>query len=126
MRVVDTSAWIEGFIEGKRNPAIRQELPLREQCIVPTIVQFELGKWTSRNLVDNDAAAVMAYTTRCVVIHLDTSIALRAAALSVEAKLAMADAIIYATALHVGADLLTCDAHFKDLDRVVYFPSPKN
>jgi predicted nucleic acid-binding protein len=126
MRVVDTSAWIEGFIEGKRNPGIRKELPPREQCIVPTIVQFELGKWTSRNLADDDAAAVIAYTTRCVVVDLDTPIALRAARLSVETNLAMANAIIYATALHVGADLLTCDAHFKNLDRVVYFPNPKN
>jgi predicted nucleic acid-binding protein len=126
MRVVDTSAWIEGFIQGKRNPAIRRELPPRDQCIVPTIVQFELGKWMARNLHDDDAAAAMAYTTRCVVIDLDTSIALKAARLSIDTKLAMADAIIYATALHVGADLLTCDAHFKNLDRVAYFPSSKN
>ena len=32
----------------------------------------------------------------------------------------MADAIIYATALAMGADLLTCDAHFAKLPRVVY------
>ena len=32
----------------------------------------------------------------------------------------MADAIIYATALDAGADLLTCDAHFADLPNVVY------
>jgi predicted nucleic acid-binding protein len=89
---------------------------------VPTIVQLELAKWTARNLHDDDAAAAMAYTTRCIVVDLDTSIVLSAARLSIETKLAMADAIIYATALHVGADLLTCDAHFKDLDGVVYFP----
>ena len=35
-------------------------------------------------------------------------------------KLATADAIIYATAEHHDADILTCDAHFKDLDRVIY------
>ncbi len=35
-------------------------------------------------------------------------------------KLAMADAIIYATAIDSGADLLTCDAHFAELPRVVY------
>jgi len=33
----------------------------------------------------------------------------------------MADAIIYATAIDNGADLLTCDAHFAKLPRVVYF-----
>jgi predicted nucleic acid-binding protein len=80
----------------------------------------------ARYLHDDDAATAMAYTTRCVVIGLDTSIALKAARLSIDTKLTMADAIIYATALHVGADLLTCDAHFKNLDRVVYFPNSKN
>jgi predicted nucleic acid-binding protein len=42
-------------------------------------------------------------------------------------SLAMADAIIYATAMKHGADLLTCDAHFASLPDVVYFarsPSP--
>jgi predicted nucleic acid-binding protein len=37
-------------------------------------------------------------------------------------KLAMADAIIYATAIEHDADLLTCDAHFANLPSVVYFP----
>ena len=36
-------------------------------------------------------------------------------------KLATADAIVYATALDNGADLLTCDAHFERLPSVLYF-----
>lgn len=63
----------------------------------------------------------MAHTTRCIVVDLDASIVL-AAGLSVDKKLAMADAIIYATALNVGADLLTCDAHVENLPRVLYLP----
>jgi predicted nucleic acid-binding protein len=123
MRVVDTSAWIEGFIRGKQNETIRRELPSRDRCVVPTVVQFELAKWTSRNLDEENAAAVIAYTTRCMVVDLDTPIALGAAVFGRQHNLAMADAIIYATALHAGADLLTCDAHFKGLDRVVYLPN---
>jgi predicted nucleic acid-binding protein len=125
MRVVDTSAWIEGFIAGRHNPTVKRELPPRDRCVVPTIVQFELGKWAARNLDEKQAAGVIAYTTRCLVVDLDTKIALNAAELGREYKLAMADAIIYATALHLGADLLTCDAHFKGLDRVIYFPPLK-
>ena len=34
----------------------------------------------------------------------------------------MADAIIFATANAMRADLLTCDAHFAKLPRVVYVP----
>ncbi|ACI55762.1 putative nucleic acid-binding protein [Rhizobium leguminosarum] len=35
-------------------------------------------------------------------------------------QLATADAIIYATAERHEADILACDAHFKDLERGVY------
>lgn len=36
-------------------------------------------------------------------------------------KLATADAIVYASALHERAELLTCDAHFRDLPGVRLF-----
>lgn len=36
-------------------------------------------------------------------------------------KLATADAIVYATARNQGAELLTCDAHFKGLPDVALF-----
>jgi predicted nucleic acid-binding protein len=40
-------------------------------------------------------------------------------------KLATADAIVYATALEYGADLLTCDAHFAGLTGVVFIAKTK-
>jgi predicted nucleic acid-binding protein len=46
---------------------------------------------------------------------------LLAADLHREHKLATADAIVYATARHQGAELLTCDAHFKGLRDVALF-----
>ena len=58
----------------------------------------------------------------CAVIPLDTQIALHASELSRQHNLATADAIIYATALHENAELVTCDAHFKDLPQVTYLP----
>ena len=50
------------------------------------------------------------------------SIALSAAELCARYKLATADAIVYATALARGADLLTCDRHFEDLPYARYVP----
>lgn len=64
----------------------------------------------------------MAYTQKCVVVPLDTAIALLAADLHREHKLATADAIVYATARNAGADLLTCDVHFQNLPGVAFFP----
>jgi predicted nucleic acid-binding protein len=57
----------------------------------------------------------------CVVVSLDTTIALLAADLHREHKLATADAIVYATAPQQGIDLLTCDGHFEGLHGVTLF-----
>lgn len=120
IRAVDTSAWIEGFILGKPGSRILQEMPERDRCVVPTIVQLELAKWLARNATEQQAAEIIAYTTYCLIVDLDTQIALRAADFSQRYKLPTADAIIYATAVESQADLLTCDAHFEGLPGVVY------
>jgi predicted nucleic acid-binding protein len=54
------------------------------------------------------------------VAPLETSIALLAPEFNRKFKLATADAIVYATAKHCGAELLTFDAHFAKLPAVTY------
>jgi len=58
---------------------------------------------------------------KCQVVPLDTAAALLATDLHRQHKLATADAIVCATTLRQGAELLTCDAHFKGLPSVVWF-----
>jgi predicted nucleic acid-binding protein len=124
MRLVDTSAWIE-FLTGSRlGQALTPELPERAQWLVPTMVQLELTKWLTREVGEDRADRVIAFTETCVVADLDTPIALSAATLCATHKLSTADAIIYATALSYDADLLTCDRHFQGLPRVHYRPKP--
>jgi predicted nucleic acid-binding protein len=126
LRVVDTSAWIEWLIASAVGKKLANELPEKALCIVPTIVQLELSKWLWRELGEAQADQVIAYTMKCRVEPLDTATALLAADLHRQHKLATADAIVYATAVQHGAELLTCDAHFKDLPGVVLFPkAPK-
>jgi predicted nucleic acid-binding protein len=120
MRVVDTSAWIEWLIDSTLRVRLVGEMPDRIQCIVPTMVQLELAKWLTRERGEEVADQVLAYTQKCVVANLDTRIALRAADLHRQYKLATADAVVYATAQEMGADLLTCDAHFQGLPGVAY------
>ncbi len=116
--VVDTSAWIEWLVDGPLRKQLVALMPPREQCVVPTIVQLELSKWLVRERGEDEADVVIAYTQKCQVWPLDTATALRAAELHREYKLATADAIVYASALLSGAQLLTCDAHFKGLPQV--------
>ena len=118
--VVDTSVWIEWLIGSKLGRSLGKEFPEQAHCVVPTIVQLELAKWLVREVGEDQADQVIAYTLKCVVVPLDTSIALLAADLHREHKLATADAIVYATARQQGAELLTCDAHFEKLADVRY------
>jgi predicted nucleic acid-binding protein len=122
LRVVDTSAWIEWLIASALGRKLGKQFPDKAQCIVPTIVQLELSKWLVREAGEEQADQVIAFTQKCVVVPLDTPIALLAADLHRQHKLATADAIVYATAAHMGADLLTCDAHFEGFPDVMLFP----
>jgi predicted nucleic acid-binding protein len=125
MRLVDTSAWIEWLIGSPAGAAVAGALPERGQWLVPTIVQLELAKWLQREVGEDKADQVIAFTETCIVADLDTAIALSAADLCAAHKLATADAIVYATALAHGADLLTCDRHFEGLGGVCFVPKPQ-
>ena len=119
-KVIDTSAWIEWLIGSPRGSSLRRILLDRENCIVPTIVQLELSKWLVRERGEDESDQVIAYTNKCRVISLDTTLALLASDLHREHKLATADAIVYATAMHTSAELITFDAHFRGLPQVVH------
>jgi len=125
MRVVDTSVWVEWLTGSALGRKLAREIPDRAECIVPTIVQLELSKWLLREAGEEKADQVIAYTLKCIVVALDTGIALLAAELHRQYKLATADAIVYATAQAHGADLLSCDAHFQKLPGVLYVAKPK-
>ena len=117
--VVDSSAWIDWLTDGSLSQQLAKKIPERSACLVPTIVQHELAKWLIREKGEDIADEVIAYTQTCRVIALDTPLALEAAEVARLHKLATADAIVYATARRHGAELLTCDAHFKGLPNVI-------
>jgi predicted nucleic acid-binding protein len=120
MRLVDMSAWIEWLIASPTGEALKSAMPARENWLVPTIVQLELAKWATREVGEDKAEQIIAFTQMCRIAPLDTKIALAAAEICGKHKLATADAIVYATALEHGADLLTCDAPFDGLPGVTF------
>src|SRR5271154_5769216 len=121
MRVVDTSAWIEWLLGTALGKRLEPELPSNDGWIVPTIVQYELMRAAIRALSKAQADAALAFSNKLAVRQLDTGLAVAAADYAARHSLAMADAVIYATAMEAGADLLTCDAHFANLPGVVHF-----
>ena len=100
--------------------AVASLIPAQKDWLVPTIIQLELAKWLTRELGEDRADQVIAFSQMCHIVSLDTKIALAAADLCARYRLATADAIIYATALAHEAELLTCDAHFEGLEGVRY------
>jgi predicted nucleic acid-binding protein len=121
MRVVDTSAWVEWLTGSALGRKVGLELPDPEAWVVPTIVQYELARCLEREVSEDVADEAIAFSNVCVVAPLDTQLAIQAAEIARNRTLAMADAVIYATAVAMDADLLTCDAHFAKLPHVVYF-----
>jgi uncharacterized protein len=115
MVLVDTSAWIEWLIGSPTGEKVAECLPEQADWLVPTMVQLELTKWLTREVGEDKADQIIAFTQVCTVVPLDTEIALAAAEACREHKLATADAIIFATARARDAALLTCDKHFESL-----------
>lgn len=122
MILVDTSAWIEWLIGSPTAERVSEHLPKQDAWLVPSMVQLELTKWLTREVGEDRADQVIAFTQVCRVVPLDTEIALAAAEACRLHRLATADAVIFATAQVHGAQVVTCDAHFEGLPSVLYVP----
>jgi len=125
MVLIDTSAFIEWLIGSPTGEKVEAHLPEQSDWLVPTMVQLELAKWLTREVGEDKADQVIAFTQVCRVVPLDTETALAAADACREHKLATADAIIFATARRHGAKLVTCDTHFEGLPGVTLIKKDK-
>jgi len=120
MTVVDSSGWVEVFAGGPLAARFRDHIERAEVLLVPTIVIYEVWKVTRRERPQEEALSAVAELRERIVVPLDDELALTAADLSLRHGLAMADAIVYATAQVYEALLVTGDAHFADLPGVEY------
>jgi predicted nucleic acid-binding protein len=68
-----------------------------------------------RDVSEERAIGAVASLRRATIVPVDESLALEAADLALELRLAMADALIYATARRHRATLVTADADFTGL-----------
>ncbi len=120
--LVDSSGWIEYFAAGSLADRYAAYLGHPDRVVTPTIVLYEVYKKIKRELGEETALLVAGKLNATEVVDVNTSIALLAADLSLRHGLAMADAIVYATALDQDADVVTSDADLRDLPRVTYIP----
>ena len=125
MIVVDSSGWLEYFTAGANAAKYGGYLEKAGEVATPTVVLYEVYQLVKRERTEEDALLAVAQMQKTRVVALSESIALAAADVSLEFKLAMADAIVYATALAEEAELVTSDADLRGLPGVTYLPKAK-
>lgn len=121
LHLVDSSGWLEYFADGPN--AGRFAVPLSEpgRLVVPTVSLYEVFRVVLRERGEDDAIRAAALMGQGREIPLSSALALEAARLAHEGRLAMADGIILATARSTGALLWTQDADFEGMADVRYF-----
>lgn len=122
MTVIDSSGWIEFFTDGPLADDYASRLRKLDTVITPVIVIYEVYKRLKRELSEDDAVIAVSAMQRSQVVPVDQELALTAADLSLEHGLAMADAILLATARKFQAELVTSDRDFEEIDGVTYLP----
>ncbi len=120
MNVVDSSAWLEYFANGPNAGFFAKAVEGTGRLLVPTLSIFEVFKRVLQQRGEGDALQAIAVMQQGQVVDLDAPIALRAARLSVERRLPLADSVILATANAFNATLWTQDADFEGLPGVQY------
>jgi predicted nucleic acid-binding protein len=117
--LLDSSAWLEYLTQDVDAAKFAPYIESGGATLVPTIVLYEVVKVLTRERGKVIADRFISEALRRVVVPLDEGLALAAAHISNETKLAMADAIIYATAQDRQAQLVTGDAAFRGLPGVI-------
>ena len=120
MNVVDSSGWLEYFADEDNASFFAPAIEDLSQLIVPALCLYEVFKRILQQRGEGQALQAIAAMQRGRVAELDASIALRAAKLSVEQSLPMADSVMLATAQAFDATLWTQDADFTGIEDVQY------
>jgi len=117
--LVDSSGWVEYLADRPRADAFAPYIEGREALLASAIQVYEIYKVIRRDLSEERAVEAVSALHRATIDPVDASLALEAADLSVAHRLAMADALIYATARRRAARVVTLDTDFEGLPEAI-------
>ena len=120
MNVVDSSAWLEYFASGPNAGVFASAIQATEELVVPSITLLEVFKRVYQQRGEGPALQAVALMQQGAVVDLDAPLALAAAKLSADGKLALADSVVLATTRRFEATLWTQDSDFEGLLGVRY------
>lgn len=119
--VLDSSGWIELLAGSDRahlfEPALRSE-----RLLVPSIVRYEVSRYALLHKGLGGRELALTALSKFQQVSIDADAADAASEFAQVHKLAMADALVYAAAQIVHAELWTQDKDFELLPSVKYFP----
>ena len=112
MNLVDSSAWLAYLADEKNAAFFAEAVEDTELLLVPTVCIYEVFKVILRERGEDDAFQAVTAMQQGTVIDLTSELAMEAAAVGQEEKLAFADSIIYTVAKRHSAVIWTQDDHF--------------
>ena len=118
MNVVDTSGWIEFFIASPAGEHYQAVIIDTATLLVPALSLYEIHRYFSSKITSTELATVLDVVRQAQVIPLTDERAIAASKVAQQHKLAMADAIMYATALEFNATFWTQDIDYAGLPSV--------
>jgi len=117
--LVDSSGWIEYLAARPKADEFARYIEGDEPIVTSVIQVYEIYKVIRRDVGEERAIESVSALRTTRIEPLAEGLALAAADIALELGLAMADAIILATARRHGARLITADVDFEGLPDVV-------
>ncbi|MCX5859876.1 MAG: type II toxin-antitoxin system VapC family toxin [Proteobacteria bacterium] len=125
MILVDSFGWIEYFLDGPLAGRYAKYLEKPAQVLTPAVVIYEVYKKIKRERGERGALEAVAQMRNTRIVSFSERIALSAADFSLQSGLPMADAMVYATAMSEGCQIVSSDPHFKNLPGVIFLAGPR-
>jgi len=121
MNIVDTSGWLEYFSGGPNAEHFSAPLKNPSSLLVPVITIYEVFKVILRETNENEALQAVAAMQKGLIKDVTTHIAMKAARISLQHNLPMADSLILGMTHVYKCTLWTQDSDFENLPKVNYF-----
>lgn len=124
VNIVDSSGWIEYFLDTHRADIFEPAILDTHHLIVPAVSIYEVHKRLSQLTPPDTVNECIVVMQKARVIPLTPERAIAASHIATQHQLTMADAMIYAIALEFDALFLTQDIDYQYLKNVAYHAKP--
>lgn len=122
MMIVDSCGWLEWFTDGKLADLYHEFLADPDKLLVPSIILYEVYKVLKREAGEEKALLAVGYMKNSRVVPLDETLAFAATDVALKENLAIADAVIVASARAHDCTIITSDADLMHQAKVHYLP----